>query len=355
MTLTKTTIAENEALKDFGGVFIETQGNLNINECLFINNTASNISSELPETTDSLLVKGSGNIKIENSHFVKGSFIDEKTNFQVSLLNKNKEIESNNIFLIERCMFSIINPSTSQLYINNEFEKGTVKIELTSFSHFLTRPRRNRGLNEILDDGNYNHICVTGDCIGTINIIDTCFDMNEYLVVYKQGSKNSDKQMEISENLSLVLVNNQLFAECTYPEVIDEIIVNIGEKEMRRTPNLDESDKNKSKNKIGFIVGVAVGALCVIAIIIAVIFIIKRKRKLKRFEQNTNYEDNEDELCQETNDNINSRYYNVWNNNPNQANHQNNQYFSKDKLETNQDSSSSCDTIYEESKWDDIV
>ena len=203
----------NEALKDFGGVFIETQGELNINECLFMNNTASNISLEMQEATDSLLVKGSGNIKIENSHFVKGSFIDEKTNFQVSLLNKNKEIESNNIFLIERCMFSIINPSTSQLYIDNENQYDAIRIDYSSFSHFYTRldteqksgsynPVDTQKEGTIIED-NYNHLYVSKNCIGAFNVTESCFDTREYLFYYKKNNKkDKDSPMEIHDNFT---------------------------------------------------------------------------------------------------------------------------------------------------------
>ena len=256
------------------------------------------------------------------------------------------------------------------MYVSNSNEKDLLEICNSSFTYFYTRNKNyERSLlllsknnnNNNNNNINFNHILLNESSIGKVSIVDSCFDINEFLLTFNQPSLMipNDHPYPISSSLVVDIKDNNISETCFYPEIVDKLIVYIGEIEDKFIPTsiVDPGNSwNRSIKKLmPVIISVVVGVI-VIVIIIVTLVVLKKKKKDKN-PQTKEFDDNSEELCQEYVDIINTKYDKMWSNfasksSGNKTGHTSTQ---DGNVETNQNSDQSCDDLYEESKWDNFV
>lgn len=317
----------NRASGDCGAIFIETKNIVIIESCTFVNNSAFK-SLSVNSPTDTLYIHGNGYVLLNNTNFSKGTYPNEQSNYQFSHINSyiNEAIDFN--ITVSYCMFSIINPSMNQLFAREVENSGFFYIIYSTFTHFFTQQNQNQNQNEFLlleseieqekDDykqmnnflasqQDYNHLFT--DLNAPVYIVQCCFDNDEYII--KTATSRSIK--------SDIIFNNSLKAECTYPKIIDEMIIEIENFKYSNGPivSINPEKRNKSNKTRNIIIGTVVGAVCLIVIVVCSVlipYLKKKKKKDDEIPEKINIKsiefdsEQEIEMTQETNDVINFKY-----------------------------------------------
>ena len=127
----------NEALIDGGGVYVKNGGYFTIDSSRFINNSAlltKPSSSLIP--SDALAVFAHANVRVVNSLFIKLSYPKEESNVQTMFSIVDDKLFSEVSIVIEKSVYSVINPSKSIVALQNPNINGEINIKSTSFTRF---------------------------------------------------------------------------------------------------------------------------------------------------------------------------------------------------------------------------
>lgn len=282
----------NKAKGDCGAIFIRNKNGLIINYCAFINNT-STTSLSTYGSTDAVYVTGNSNVLIINTNFSKCSYLNEQANYQFTHVNSIEK--SDFIIKIQYCMFSIIDSTNSQLFAQEVNNIGSFDIEYSTFTHFTTNLNFDNSNRAIQPD--FNHIF--SELNIPLHILDCCFDNNEYIISSKIKDQSKKAKFMDIKNSNIIIENNDINKKCYYPEIIDQMIIQILKTKHPTTPTKEPTGGKNIDNKIILIICVAVGGVITIALVVVVIIIIKKMKANSLLLSNVNLENSQKEFSNE--------------------------------------------------------
>lgn len=316
----------NNATRNYGALYIECNCSVLIDSCSFLNNSAT--SENFGIRTDSLYVSTSSSSLIKDSNFTKSIFIYEESGYQAIFSNNINN--GNNLFEIDSCLFSIINPTLPQVMLIVIHEVAKTNINKSSFTHFFAYDEEDvNSTSEAASNStsnfsdvevlNFNFRLVKNfssnafyhlstDSVGTISFNDCCFDTNKSFAI----SPNLAKKANIKEIIEGATFNKNIFADrkkvCLYPSIIDDLIKEIADP----VNNTDDDGNKKNNEKKKLILGLSIGAAALVLIVVAIIVVVViYKKKHKEMAKTIEFSDElEKQMEQEQYDAINCKYDN---------------------------------------------
>ncbi|KAK8842650.1 hypothetical protein M9Y10_025510 [Tritrichomonas musculus] len=358
---------------DFNHLFENLNANIFITDCCFDSNEAI-IRSKLSAHDASKQIKQvqenatenqrTGQKENENVSQKENSRTSQKENAKVVENVNAKVVENVNAKVVENVNAKVVENVNAKVVENVnakvvENVNATVsKIGNATVSKIGNATVSKIGNAKVSKIGNATVSKIGNAKVSKIGNATVGLGVNNSGDVFEDFDFVDEVKNEVSE-ASVTSGNNTINGECFYPEIVDDLILAISNFEYPSYSPVTSSvpSRKPKSDKTKIILGAAIGAVGLVIVVSAIILIVLLRKKKKRadsqIKRSVDFDEEQgDEMEQETNDSLNSRYDRNFNYFQTQMITQENPLYTHvQQAQMNSSASSDEDTSFEESHW----